>query len=201
MDRLEVIKINNIREQLRQEMNAKRKQLSPSEVKEFSESICKKLQELVDIENARTIMGFSSFGNEVQLMPWLETITDEKQILLPRVEKGGKMVAVPFTGWDNIKNGPFGIKEPIGEPFDLKKIDVVIVPGLVFDPQGYRLGYGKGYYDRFLKELQELRKDAFFCGVCFDFQVVDNIHPHERDVPVHWIVTDKSEVVVDWNHF
>lgn len=186
---------------MRDEMSAKRKALLPEEVKQFSATICSKLQELVGIKNARTIMGFSSFGNEVQLMPWLESIADEKQILLPRVEKGGLMVAVPFTGWDNVKSGPFGIKEPIGEPIDLKMIDAVIVPGLVFDYKGYRLGYGKGYYDRFLKGLKEVRNDAFLCGVCFDFQIVDTIHPHERDVPVHWIVTEKSELVVDWNHF
>ncbi|NLB89070.1 MAG: 5-formyltetrahydrofolate cyclo-ligase [Syntrophomonadaceae bacterium] len=198
---MEVIKIKTVRQQMREEMSAKRKELVPEEVKQYSEAICNKLQELVGIENARTIMGFSSFGNEVQLMPWLESIADEKQILLPRVEKGGLMVAVPFTGWENVKSGPFGIKEPIGEPFDLKKIDVVIVPGLVFDYKGYRLGYGKGYYDRFLKELQELRNDVFLCGVCYDFQIIDTIHPHERDVPVHWIVTEKSELVVDWNHF
>lgn len=198
---MEVIKIKTIRQQLREEMNTKRKALAPEEVKQFSEAICNKLQELIGVQNARTIMGFSSFGNEVQLMPWLESMAHEKQILLPRVEKDGLMVAVPFTGWDNVQRGPFGIKEPIGEPFDMKKIDVVIVPGLVYDYKGYRLGYGKGYYDRFLKELQELRPDVFLCGVCYDFQIVDTIHPHEKDVPVHWIVTEKSELVVDWDYF
>ncbi len=186
------------RSQLRQEMLNIRNQLSESMVKQYSASISEKLKELLDIQNARTIMGFAAFGNEVILMPFLETLKEEKKILLPRVEKGGQMVAVPFTGWDNMKSGPFGIKEPLGEPFDVSMIDVVIVPGLVFDARGYRLGYGKGYYDRFLKEL---RKDAFFCGVCFDFQIIDNVNPHERDVPVHWIVTEKSEVVVDWDHF
>lgn len=187
-----------VRQNLRQEMLHKRNELAKDTIKLYSETICQKLKELPDIENARNIMGFSSFGNEVILMPFLESLLTDKQILLPRVEKGGEMVAVPFTSWDNVKSGPFGIKEPVGEPFDKEKIDVVIVPGLVFDPNGYRLGYGKGYYDRFLKGL---RKDSFFCGVCFDFQVIDNIHPTERDVPVHWIVTEKSEIVVDWNHF
>ncbi len=190
--------MKEVRSKLRQEMSQRRNQLSVDLIKAYSAAICEKLEELVDIQNARTIMGFSAFGNEVILMPYLETLINDKTILLPRVEKGGEMAAVPFTGWDNMGNGPFGIKEPLGEAFDVSKIDVVIVPGLVFDPNGYRLGYGKGYYDRFLKGV---RKDTFLCGVCFDFQVIANIHPHERDVPVHWIVTEKSEVVVDWEHF
>ncbi|HZJ84146.1 MAG TPA: 5-formyltetrahydrofolate cyclo-ligase [Syntrophomonadaceae bacterium] len=186
------------RQNLRDEMLQKRNALSPEVVKAYSATICRKLEELPYFENAQHIMGFSSFGHEIQLMPFLETLTAEKQILLPRVEKGGAMVAVPFTGWGGVKSGPFGIKEPIGQPFALDLIDVVIVPGLVFDNKGYRLGYGKGYYDRFLKEL---RSDAFFCGVCFDFQIQEDIYPTEQDVAVHWIVTEKSEIVVDWDYF
>ncbi|HZK44421.1 MAG TPA: 5-formyltetrahydrofolate cyclo-ligase [Syntrophomonadaceae bacterium] len=190
--------MSEIRKQLRQDMIAKRNELSLARVQQYSETICKKLLELPDVENARSIMGFSNFGNEVQLMPFLESQIPSKKILLPRVEKGGEMVAVEFTSWDNIKSGPFGIKEPIGEPYDLQMIDVVIVPGLVFDANGYRLGYGKGYYDRFLKGL---RKDAFLCGVGFDFQIIADINPHESDLPVHWVVTEKSEIVVNWDHF
>ncbi|NLJ72684.1 MAG: 5-formyltetrahydrofolate cyclo-ligase [Syntrophomonadaceae bacterium] len=190
--------MNDIRQKLREEMLDKRNQLSKDLVESHSLSICKKIKDLPDVQNARNIMVFSNFGNEVVLTSFWEALLSEKQILLPRVEKGGEMLAVPFTGWDNVENGPFGIKEPVGKAFEPNLIDVVIVPGLVFDPNGYRLGYGKGYYDRFLKSL---RKDAFFCGVCFDFQVVNNIHPTEGDVPVHWIVTEKSEIAIDWNHF
>ena len=120
--------MKEIRQNLRDEMLNKRNQLSSEDIKTFSNRICEKLKELPDFENARTIMGFSAFGNEIALMPFLESLIGEKQILLPRVEKGGEMVAVEFTGWDKVKSGPFGIKEPIGEAFDINMIDVVIVP-------------------------------------------------------------------------
>lgn len=186
------------RKQLRQEMMEKRSRLLPEQVEQMSRQICHKLSELKPVQDARNIMGFTSIRNEVLLMPWLEEISAQRKILLPRVETDGNMSAVEFHGWDKIKKGSFGIAEPLGEPFNPANIDVVLTPGLVFDYQGYRLGYGKGFYDRFLKRL---RPDAFICGVGYEFQVVENIYPHEADVPVHWIVTDKSELGIDWNYF
>ena len=90
------------------------------------------------------------------------------------------------------------VSRSLKRAFAVDKIDVVIVPALVFDANGYRLGYGKGYYDRFLPDLN---KQCFKCGVCYEFQVVNNIYPHPGDVPVHWIVTDHSEIAVDWDFF
>ena len=76
---------------------------------------------------------------------------------------------------------------------EVSQIDVVLVPGLVFDSSGHRLGYGKGYYDRFLSLLYP---HTFICGVCYDFQVADNVFPHPGDIPMHCIVTEKSEIVI-----
>jgi 5-formyltetrahydrofolate cyclo-ligase len=121
-----------------------------------------------------------------------------RTVLLPRTKKTGDMEAVKFTGWEHILRSPYGILEPEGEAYPVDEIDVVIVPGLVFDFKGYRLGYGKGYYDRFLKQL---RPEAFICGVAYEFQVVEKVFPHEKDLPVHWIVTEKSELVIDWDYF
>ena len=103
-----------------------------------------------------------------------------------------------WTGWEDIQAGPFGIREPLGKAFDPRLIEAVLVPGLVFDYKGYRIGYGKGYYDRFLPHLSD---SAFICGVCYEFQVVENIFPHQHDIPMHWIVTDHSELVISWDYF
>ncbi|SHG38896.1 5-formyltetrahydrofolate cyclo-ligase [Thermosyntropha lipolytica DSM 11003] len=186
------------RDELRRIISEKRKSLTPEEVEGLSRRICEKLGQIDKIAHARVIMGFSSIRNEVNLMPWLETLRREKIIVLPRVIDEENMEAIEYRGREYTKSGPFGIVEPVGEPFDPQKIDVVLVPGLVFDVKGYRLGYGRGYYDRFLPRL---RKDAFLCGVCYDFQVVETVYPHAADFPVHWIVTDKSEVAVNWNYF
>ena len=190
---------NMQRQVLRKEMGDRRASLSALEVDNSSTLIAGKLMELDPIINARNIMGFASVRNEVDLRPFLRRQADlGKTILLPRVEKNGSLAAVELSSWESTRSGAFGIAEPTGSDFPLTGIDAVIVPGLVFDAYGYRLGYGKGYYDRFLKLLP---KSTFICGVCYEFQVVDNIFPNDEDVPVHWIVTEKSELVINWDFF
>ena len=66
-------------------------------------------------------------------------------------------------------------------------MDVVVVPGSVFDRSGYRTGYGGGYYDRFLENT-----DAIRVGVCFDFQLVDDVFPEEHDKRMDFIITEKN---------
>lgn len=187
------------RQVLRKEMGDRRASLSALQIETYSNLIAGKLMELEPLISARNIMGFASVRNEVDLRPFLQGQADlGKTILLPRVEKDGGLAAVEFSSWESTRLGAFGIAEPVGSDFPLAKIDAVIVPGLVFDAYGYRLGYGKGYYDRFLKLLP---KSTFICGVCYEFQVVDNIIPNDEDVPMHWIVTEKSELVINWDFF
>lgn len=185
--------------QIRNEMTERRRQLSPAQAEQFSQQVRQRIEELQPIREARNIMAYASIGNEVNLLPLLEKWHQEgRTILLPRVESGGRMEAVPWTGWEQVKSGPFGIREPLGEPFDPAAIDAVLTPGLVFDYKGYRLGYGKGYYDRFLPRLSS---SAFICGISYEFQVVENVYPHAKDIPMHWIVTDHSELVISWDYF
>ncbi|MGR6835266.1 5-formyltetrahydrofolate cyclo-ligase [Syntrophomonas erecta] len=187
------------RSSLRRKMAEQRNSLSAEESLSLSQGIAWRLVELAPIKDARTIMVFAAIDNEVNLQGVMEQwLAKGKTILLPRVEDNGDMEAVKFTGWEQTSKGPFGIREPIGEVFDPKNIDVVITPGLAFDYKGYRLGYGKGYYDRFLTRV---KPGAFRCGVCYEFQVVEDIYPHSADIPVHWIVTDRSELVIDWDFF
>lgn len=187
------------RSALRQQMMDRRAQLTPAQVAAYSRLITGKMNELEPLINARSIMGFASISNEVDLGFFLEKQAAQgKTILLPRVESDGALAAIEFTGWQHTRPGAFNIREPMGPEVTTSDIDVVIVPGLVFDGHGFRLGYGQGYYDRYLKRLP---KNTFICGVCYDFQVVDSVCPHAGDVPVHWIVTEKSELAINWDFF
>ena len=187
-----------LRDNLRRQMMARRNKLSRLEVDTLSGQVCRRLKELQPLQQAKVIMGFSSIRNEVNLGPLLQKLQRQgRTILLPRVE-GDNLQTVEFRPGEDMGRGSFGIQEPLGEPFAVDKIDVVIVPGLVFDAGGFRLGYGKGYYDRFLPRLNQ---KCFKCGVCYEFQVVDNVYPHPGDIPVHWIVTDQSEIAVNWDFF
>ncbi len=189
---------DNMRKSLRQIMLTARGKLTLELVQEMSGSIIDKLGAFKQITEAEAVMCFLSIKNEVNLYPFIEQAREQgKRILVPRVESAGAIKAVEYQ-LESIHKGPYGIIEPEGEPVDEKLIDAVLVPGLVFDFQGYRLGYGAGYYDRFLPLL---RPDAFICGVCYDWQVVETVFPQTRDVAVDWIITDKSEVVINWDRF
>lgn len=184
--------------ELRRRMLVQRQSLSQEQVLELSLRVGKRLEQLQPLKQARVIMAYSSIKNEVYLNRWLDNMRSQgKTILLPRVE-GDDLVAVEYRGWEACGNGPFGINEPDGEPYDTEAIDAILIPGLAFDGSGYRLGYGKGYYDRFLTGISET---VFRCGVAFEFQVVDTIFPGDRDIPMHWIVSDRSEVAVDMRFF
>lgn len=183
----------------RRTMLATRRQLTTAQVKKYSASIMAKLEELEPVRNAGSIMAFYPINHEVDLLPFMMRLLEVgKTILLPRIEAEGEMLAVELKDWEQTGVGQLGIREPVGPGYDPAKIDVILVPALVFDGHGYRLGYGKGYYDRFLRSLNP---KAFKCGVAYEFQVIDNIFPQAHDVPVHWIVTEKSELGIDWNYF
>ncbi|MEN6325965.1 MAG: 5-formyltetrahydrofolate cyclo-ligase [Syntrophomonas sp.] len=183
----------------RRSMLISRRQLTNQQVKQYSASIIAKLEELEPVRNARSIMAFFPINNEVNLLPFIDRgLEAGKTILLPRVEAEGELLAVELKDWEATRSGQFGIREPVGPGYEPEKIDVVLVPALVFDGHGYRLGYGKGYYDRFLRSLNP---KAFKCGVAYEFQVIEDVLPHRQDIPVHWIVTEKSELGIDWNFF
>jgi len=74
---------------------------------------------------------------------------------------------------------------------DIADIDLVIVPGVVFDKSGHRIGYGHGYYDRFLDNLEKINKNAVKVGLAYDFQIADKVPIEKHDVPVDKIVTEK----------
>ncbi|MEQ8173928.1 MAG: 5-formyltetrahydrofolate cyclo-ligase [Syntrophomonadaceae bacterium] len=181
---------------LRKAILAARSLISPDQVGKKSSSIIKRLEKLEPLRQARVIMAYSSIRNEVDLWPYLEEMLGQgKTILLPRVE-GDKMLAVPFEGRDRCRISSFGIQEPCGSELPMEKIEAVLVPGVAFDRNGHRLGYGRGFYDRFLPGLSA---SVFRCGIAYDFQIVDSVFPEENDVPMHWIVSDQLELVVQRN--
>jgi 5-formyltetrahydrofolate cyclo-ligase len=192
------INLQGSKAELRSEMKTKRAQLEAEQIQHDSIAIARRLNDLLPVQKASTIMGYAPIQNEVNLETFYEEqLALGKTILLPRVEEN-QIKPVEWKGWQETTVSSFGIREPLGESILITRIDVVLVPGLAFDGNGFRLGYGRGFYDRFLPGL---RSNAFKCGICYEFQVVESVFPHANDIPMHWIVTDKSELVIDWDFF
>jgi 5-formyltetrahydrofolate cyclo-ligase len=154
----------------------------------MSEDVAGNVLALSAVADATTVMAFSSFGSEVDTGPIIERLErDGRRVALPRVE-GRDIVAVAYRSGDQTKPSRFGALEPEGgERVAPEEIDVVIVPGLAFDRFGHRVGYGRGFYDRFIAAL---RPDALTVGICFSVQLVDEV-PHGRgDRSVDMVMTE-----------
>ena len=156
-----------------------RNQLADEQYKAFSKKICEKVQSFITDTNV--IMVYNAIDNEVDVS--YLNLTD-KTVIYPRCV-GENMIAVKPEGFFC---GSFNIKEPIGEAFE-GKIDAVIVPICAFDNKLNRLGYGKGYYDRFL-----IDKNCLKIGVAFSCQETNNIIKKETDILMDLIVTE-NEVI------
>lgn len=153
-----------------------------------SKILCKKILQLDEYKNARKILSFMNFGSEVEIERLNEKILEENKILyLPRVEKDGTLSIVEYGKGFSI--GSYGIREPIGDNY-LGNLDLIITPGLAFDLEGNRLGYGKGYYDKlFLNNFSTLK-----IAPIFDIQLVESIPYEEHDIKIDMIIT-KNEIL------
>jgi 5-formyltetrahydrofolate cyclo-ligase len=155
--------------------------------------VIERFLDLPEVRHGSTIMLFSSFGSEVPTGSLIERLHARGVVVaLPRIE-GASLVPVPYGPGDPTTTTLFGAEEPVGGiRLDPSSIDVVGVPGVVFDRRGGRIGYGGGYYDRFLRDLA-----AFTVGLVFGLQVVDDDLPAGRfDLPVDAIVTEEETIRV-----
>jgi 5-formyltetrahydrofolate cyclo-ligase len=164
----------------------------PSDIRtDRAERVVDRFLDLPEVRRARTVMLFSSFGSEVPTGSLIERLhTRGVMVALPRIE-GTALVPIPYAPGDPTTTTTFGAEEPVGGiPLDPSSIDVVGVPGVAFDRGGRRIGYGGGYYDRFLRGLP-----AFTVGLAFGLQVLDEDIPAGRfDLPVDAIVTEEETI-------
>ena len=170
--------ISEQKEQLRQTVKRLKANFSFEDKKAKSLSVLHKLEELKAFKDANIIMLYWSMKDEVQTHDFILSYWKKKKIILPSV-KGDKLELKVFEGLDSMVPGQsFGILEPIGKEFsEFSKIDLIVVPGIAFDKQKNRLGRGKAYYDKLLKN-----SDATKAGICFDFQFFDEVPVDEYDI-------------------
>jgi 5-formyltetrahydrofolate cyclo-ligase len=165
---------------------------APASVRaEKGERMAERFLALPEVRRAKTVMVFSSFGSEVPTGPLIDRLHERGVVLaLPRIEDAD-LAPIAFVPGDPTTPTSFGAEEPVGGvSLDPSSIDVVAVPGVAFDRRGRRIGYGGGYYDRFLRGLP-----AFTVGIAFGLQVRDEDLPAGSfDLPVDAIVTEDETI-------
>ena len=179
-----------MKNQLKASIIEKRNSLTKEEIIDKSKKIRNNLFNLEQYKKSKTIMFFVSFNSEVDTHDMIKESLKNKTVIVPKVAHHEIEPSV-IIDFDNLIPGKFEILEPIeAMKIAYKNIDLVIVPGIVFDKEGHRIGYGFGYYDKFLRKVPKVIK----VGLCFDFQLVDKIPREMHDVPVDMVVTEKRVV-------
>jgi len=173
------------KERLRRNILAIRDSLSAGEIAEAGRAIEELLFAEEHFKNAKTVAFYLAKGNEVQTNGMIERAMREgKAILVPVTNEHISMCRL--ASLDDVVPGKFGVPEPKTREQAKHPPEVVIVPGVLFGLCMHRIGYGKGYYDAYLK-----KSEAFKIGISYDFQVMEELPRHEHDVPVDLIITDK----------
>lgn len=190
-----------IKEIVRKEIRNKRENLSFDEKEKLSCEIIKRLFENFSeqFEKAEVIMSYMDFKNEVSTKELNKRFEKEgKKLLIPRVsEDKSKIIPVVING--EYKKGNFGILESKGADYTHGNIDIVIVPGVVFNSRGERIGFGKGYYDKFLTSFNNPEKKPLKISLAYDLQINDRFFGEEHDEKIDIIITEKRVIDVRKN--
>jgi len=182
------------KERIRKEILANRRRLSEETVTGKSRKIKKSLFELPEFEKAKTVMFYVSKGREVRTEEMIrESLKMGKKVAVPisKVEKRDLLPSL-LTDYGELVPGTYGILEPREREqraISLEEIGLIIVPGVAFDRQGNRIGFGRGFYDNFLGKVPA---NVFRLGLAFQLQVVEELPFEERDVPMDGVVTEKK---------
>lgn len=178
--------------QIRKTLLSKRNNLTHEEILKAEKKIITHLLSMDILNQAESVMVYMDFKNEVRTQELIEhLLTAGKSIILPLIDHN-EIIPYRISSLGDLKQGTFGILEPDKnkcEPFDAQQIDFVILPGVGFDRAGNRLGFGKGYYDRFFLQL---KADVKRAALAYDFQIVPRIPAAPHDIPMHYIITEKQ---------
>ncbi|WP_040985280.1 5-formyltetrahydrofolate cyclo-ligase [Oceanobacillus jeddahense] len=181
---------------LRQKMLKYLSGLPEHEKKEMAEKLQKKLYTSPLFQKAETIGITISTDIEWNTYEIIEKAREEgKKIASPKcIVKTKEMQYYVWDQQDQIQVGYAGIKEPIPEkatPIAANDIDLLLVPGIIFDKSGYRIGYGGGYYDRMLADYT-----GTTLSLCIEKQIVDQIPREHYDLPVEQLITEKRMIKI-----
>ncbi|MBC7081804.1 MAG: 5-formyltetrahydrofolate cyclo-ligase [Thermoplasmatales archaeon] len=174
-----------MKEKIRKELLEKRNSLTTYEILEKSNLILKNLYSLEEFSKASKLASYISFGSEVYTHGLIREYSKKKEFFVPFI-KDGDIFLSRISSWEELEGGIYGILQPKEPKVENGNLDIIIVPGIAFDENGNRIGYGKGYFDRLLKKFSSIK-----VALAFDFQVLKNIPNQEHDVKMDIIVTEK----------
>lgn len=170
---------------LRAEIRAKKRAMTEEQIEVASRRLGILFADCEQYRQAKTIYGYLPYNQEVRTVPILErALADGKRVAVPKVY-GDRMKFIYMTDLNRVEKGYANIPEPVDdEPVAEDPTALVLMPGLAFDREGHRIGYGGGFYDKFLAEEPEHPTVA----LCYEFQMLETLETEEFDIPVDLVL-------------
>ncbi len=171
--------------ELRREIRTRKRAMTEAEIEERSARLAQLFFASRAYQNAKTIYGYLPYNQEVRTVPMLErALKDGKKVAVPKVY-GEEMKFLYLDDLTAVAKGYAGIPEPIAdEPVAHDETALVLMPGLAFDPQGHRIGYGGGFYDKFLAA----EPNHPTLALCYEFQMLPKLDVEDHDIPVDTVL-------------
>ena len=173
------------KKELRRQIREQKCAMTEAEIIEKSEKLGALFTSSAPYKNAKTIYGYLPYNQEVRTVPMLEqALRDGKRVAVPKVI-GDEMVFIYMDDLSKVAKGYAGIPEPVADaPVADDPHALVLMPGLAFDPQGHRIGYGGGFYDKFLSA----EPGHPTLALCYEFQMLPHLETEEHDIPVDYVL-------------
>ena len=181
------------KDEIRKQILEKRSNLSLEEVDKKSELIIENLTPY--LKNAQNIMIFTDMKNEVRITKLIELYPEKNFFISKIVNSKNREMKINKYNENELVLHKFGYYESSSDDFyDEKILDIVIVPALAFDSSKNRIGFGGGYYDTFLNKVRGKNKNTLFIGVCYDFQMIEEVPIEGHDITLD-LVINESEIL------
>jgi len=173
------------KKELRSRIRQQKRAMTEEEIQLRSEKLGELFLKSEAYHNAKTIYGYLPYNQEVRTTPMLaQALKDGKKVAVPKVY-GDEMKFIYLSDLTQVEKGYSGIPEPIADgPIGDDETALVLMPGMAFDPQGHRIGYGGGFYDKFLAE----EPNHPTLALCYEFQVLPQLETEEHDIPVDCVI-------------
>ena len=173
------------KQELRRVIREKKRAMTIAEIEAKSAALGELFRQSDAYRNAKTIYGYLPYNQEVRTVAMLEqAIRDGKRVAVPKCY-GDEMKFIFMEELSLVEKGYANIPEPIADgPIADDETALVLMPGLAFDPQGHRIGYGGGFYDKFLAA----EPGHPTLALCYEFQMLPHLETEEYDIPVDYVI-------------
>lgn len=174
-----------LKKDLRKKMLYERNNLDAAQKKIFDDLLNDKLIRFIQEKKPSVVHTYITMGSEINFRPAIEYMLQSGILVVaPQSLPNREMKNLILHSLEKLEGGIYNTSHPANSTEYTGKYDLIIVPGLAFDKQGSRLGYGAGYYDIFLEQ----QPDAYKIGLCYPFQLVENVPREEHDIPLDEIL-------------